>query len=155
MSTSYEEVIERMKRSGRLKNDSKVARCLKVTPQALSNYKKRGAMPSDLIIRFATLYGLSVDWLLTGTGDMRKDGQEPVEGYEADFSAAFSFANEDQYSYGKSLISSSDIDPDELIYIGKLLKLLREGEEPVQIAIKSSLDAMAKTVVKKETENKK
>ncbi len=75
---NYSDIIERMKQAGKLKNDSAVARVLGVTPQALSNYKKRGRMPTNLIIRFASLYELSVDWLLTGKGGMHLGGRGRV-----------------------------------------------------------------------------
>ncbi len=40
MRVEYSDVLERMKKSANLKNDSRLARLLDVTPQALSNYKK-------------------------------------------------------------------------------------------------------------------
>src|SRR3972149_11387710 len=67
----YTGIIGRMKEAGKLKNESAAARVLGVTPQALSNYKKRDRMPSHLVIRFASIYGLSVDWLLTGNAAYR------------------------------------------------------------------------------------
>ena len=70
MGVNYTDIIERMRWAGKLKNDSAVARTLGVTPQALSNYKKRGEMHTDLVLRFAGIYGLSVDWLITGQGQM-------------------------------------------------------------------------------------
>src|SRR4030065_344933 len=75
MGVSYSDIIERMRWAGKLKNDSAVARVLGVTPQALSNYKKRGEMPTDLVLRFANIYGLSVDWLISGEGEMYKPGE--------------------------------------------------------------------------------
>src|SRR3989304_7419895 len=70
----YSGIIERMKEAGKLKNESATARVLSVTPQALSNYKKRDRMPSHLVIKFASIYGLSVDWLLTGNAVYRIAG---------------------------------------------------------------------------------
>ena len=75
MGVSYSDIIERMRWAGKLKNDSAVARVLGVTPQALSNYKKRGEMPTDLVLRFANIYGLSVDWLISGEGEMYRPGK--------------------------------------------------------------------------------
>ena len=66
-----EQITERMLKSGSLKNYSALARKLGVTPQAISNYRVRNHIPSDLVIKFAGLYGLSVDWLLTGQGRMK------------------------------------------------------------------------------------
>lgn len=74
MKRRYQEIVERMKKAGNLKNESAVARRLGVTPQALSNYKKRDTMPSGLILKFADMTGVSIDWLVYGGDDMeRKD----------------------------------------------------------------------------------
>ncbi|MEE8382194.1 MAG: helix-turn-helix domain-containing protein [Thermodesulfobacteriota bacterium] len=62
--------VERMLLSGNLRNKSAIARKLGITPQAISNYRKRDKLPSDLVIKFAGIYSLSVDWLLTGEGRM-------------------------------------------------------------------------------------
>jgi len=79
MGVSYLEVIDRMKWAGRLKNDSAVARALDITPQALSNYKKRGEMPSNLIIEFSERFGISIDWLVIGTGEVYRRGAAAAE----------------------------------------------------------------------------
>ncbi|MCK5236871.1 MAG: helix-turn-helix domain-containing protein [Deltaproteobacteria bacterium] len=133
MELVYFEVIERMKDIARLKNDSAVAKALTVTPQALSNYKKRGKLPSHLLIRFARAYGLSVDWLLTGEGQSHKAAMGGV-----------SKAHEDSIKYGKEVAKSMDfakLSADEIIYIGKLLKTMRDSNKATVAAIKASLDA--------------
>jgi hypothetical protein len=74
MGIIYSEIIEKMRWAGKLKNDSAVARRLGVTPQSLSNYKKRGEMPTNLVLKFSNLYRLSMDWLITGEGQVQKPG---------------------------------------------------------------------------------
>jgi hypothetical protein len=133
-----------MRWAGKLKNDSAVARVLGVTPQALSNYKKRGELPTDLVIRFAGIYGLSVDWLITGEGDVYRLGYQPGEG-EAKM-AAEGFA---PYGRGtlQGLSGAPDITtmtPDQIIYVGKLLKILRGPNKNNADAIKWSIDAFCK-----------
>lgn len=118
MGVPYCEVIERMKLHGKLKNDSAIARALGVTPQALSNYKKRGEMPSKLAIKFAQTYKISVDWLITGQGRCKTN--EKVE--------AFIINN---------------LSPQEIEYVGKLIKILRERSKgPIIGAMKQTLDAL-------------
>lgn len=133
MGVSYTEVIDRMKWSGRLKNDSAVARALDITPQALSNYKKRGEMPSNLIIEFSDRFGISIDWLVTGVGDAYRR-----------LAAA-----EDGAPYGGK---AGSIDPEEIIYIGKLLKVIRADDKSHSAAIKNAIDSvlfsMERTMVK-------
>ncbi|MBI5588599.1 MAG: helix-turn-helix domain-containing protein [Deltaproteobacteria bacterium] len=145
MGVSYAEIIERMRWAGKLKNDSAVARVLGVTPQALSNYKKRGEMPTDLVLRFANIYGLSVDWLISGDGEMYKAGR----GGEFE-RKTYMIAAEDTSAYGKEGYHQrtpgdmGGLSPDEIIYVGKLLKILRGTNQSTAAAIKYSVDAFLK-----------
>ena len=137
MGVSYSDIIERMRWAGKLKNDSAVARVLGVTPQALSNYKKRGEMPTDLVLRFANIYGLSVDWLISGEGEMYKPGK------------GYLIAAEEASAYGKEgkefrPPDFASLSPDEIIYVGKLLKILRSSNKSTAAAIKYSVDAFLK-----------
>ncbi|MBI5344005.1 MAG: helix-turn-helix domain-containing protein [Deltaproteobacteria bacterium] len=139
MGVNYSDLIERMRWAGKLKNDSAVARTLGVTPQALSNYKKRGEMPTDLVLRFAKIYGLSVDWLITGQGEMRKAEAEK-KGYPG--------AAEETPAYGKEggqrRVDLAALSPDEIIYVGKLLKILRSPNKGTAASLKHTVDAFLK-----------
>ncbi|GMR04914.1 MAG: hypothetical protein BMS9Abin23_0834 [Thermodesulfobacteriota bacterium] len=143
MGVSYPDIIERMRWAGKLKNDSAVARVLGVTPQALSNYKKRGEMPTDLVLRFADIYGLSVDWLITGKGDMYRLGYRPDEA-----EGGYLIAAEKAASYGKEGFQRGfdvgTLSPDEIIYVGKLLKILRSSNKNTATAMKYTVDAFLK-----------
>lgn len=151
MEASYLNIIERMKGAGRLKNDSAVARVLEVTPQALSNYKKRGKMPMNLVLKFSNIYGLSLDWLLTGDGDVYKAGYTPPEGEENPYTAAL----EGPSPYGRDIrgdlakfANMLTMSPEEVIYIGKLLKVLRESNPSTITALKLSIDAFLAAIVR-------
>jgi hypothetical protein len=139
MSVNYTDITERMKMAGKLKNDSAVARVLGVTPQALSNYKKRDRMPMNLVLKFATIHGLSMDWLLTGEGEAYKPGA----GGEG-----FPMVGEEAAPYGKEelakITSFTQLSPDEIIYVGKLLKILRSPHRSTVTATKCSIDAFLK-----------
>jgi hypothetical protein len=138
MGVHYLDIIEKMRWAGKLKNDSAVARVLGVTPQALSNYKKRGEMPTDLVLRFAKIFGLSVDWLIHGVGDMYRPGAEATEKGIKDYV----FAAEGTTSYGGSKkLDLTVMNPDEIIYVGKLLKVLRGDNKSNATAIKHTVDA--------------
>ncbi|MFQ5480708.1 MAG: helix-turn-helix domain-containing protein [Thermodesulfobacteriota bacterium] len=138
MGVHYLDTIERMRWAGKLKNDSAVARVLGVTPQALSNYKKRGEMPTDLVLRFAEIHALSVDWLISGKGEMYRFGGGPAgEGYL--------MAAEEAMSYGRASSHNScdffgQLDADEIILVGKLLKILRSPDQGLSAALKCTLD---------------
>lgn len=154
MRTSCAEIIERMKRAGRLKNDSAVARRLGITPQAVSNYKKRDKMPLGLVLKFSQLYDLSVDWLLTGAPQKNMPPGLAMEdslygyGYDAPFAVG-----EGGAEAGLSALSA-----EEMICLGKFLKILRGSNKSVVDLLKSSVDAMlkkereAEALLEKETE---
>lgn len=137
MGVNYSETIERMRWAGRLKNESAIARAVGVTPQALSNYKKRGSLPSDLVLRFAEAFGLSVDWIITGNGEMyRQTGTGPV-------------AAEQSARYGAQPpteeMAVAGLTTDELNYIEKLVHILRGPNKESSAAIMHTLDALVET----------
>jgi hypothetical protein len=144
MNKNFSDIIERMKRAGGLKNDTAVASKLGVTPQAISNYRKKGKMPPSLVIRFAELYGLSVDWLLTGRGRMKRTESTP----EGDLPApGRPGVSTDQRTSGEDALwapSFSPLSPDEIIYIGKLLKVLRGAGKSDAENLKFVMDAFSK-----------
>ncbi|MDH4227083.1 MAG: helix-turn-helix domain containing protein [Deltaproteobacteria bacterium] len=156
MELDYLEIVGRMKYSSGLKNDSAVAKTLNITPQALSNYKKKSRIPSHLVIDFAGLYGLSVDWLLTGKGDAYLGGGGGPR------SERYIGVAEDKKPYGQRqqelarVIEVSPLAPEELIYVGKLLTILRAQNSTTSTAMKFNIDAFYKSVrpdEKKEPEN--
>lgn len=138
MGVNYAYVIEKMKWAGRLKNDSAVARVLEVTPQALSNYKKRGEMPSDLVLAFSDRFGITLDWLLTGAGEIYKPGRAPAAGEET----------REYVSKAPSGNMGGSLDLMETVYIAKLLKILRGPQGAHAEAIKSTIDSVIKTLEK-------
>lgn len=123
MGVPYCEVIERMKLYGKLKNNSAIARVLGVTPQALSNYKKRNSLPSKLVLKFASTYELFVDHLLLGYGPIYKTEPNREKNSEAFMDNSFS--------------------QQEIEYIGKLLIIFRKQNQcKILNAMKHMIDAL-------------
>lgn len=125
MRLIYAEIFERMLEAAHLQNSSQLAKALGVTPQALSNYKKRGEIPTSLLFKFAAIYDVSVDWLISGSGTAFKCLEE---------SAAYGT------EYG-SFMDFSGLSSDEIISVGKLLKVLRRADKRMVLALKASIDA--------------
>ncbi len=69
MTNNYQEVISRIFWGTGLRNTSAIATKIGITPQALSNYKKRKLMPLGVVLQIANKYGMSMDWLLSGLGN--------------------------------------------------------------------------------------
>jgi len=116
--------------AGKLVNSSQLARVLGITPQALSNYKKRGDIPTSLLFKFAAIYDVSIDWLISGDGSAFKCAEDTAP-YEVESGRAMDFAG---------------LEPDEIIYVGKLLKILRTADSHMVSALKSSIDVFLSTV---------
>lgn len=131
-----------MLEAGGIRNSSELAKVLGITPQAISNYKKRGEMPTSLVFKFAERYGVSVDWLLTGSGSMMKGKGGPTEKVSV---MAVIEVNADILQ-GKDRAKNEADDPalksEELAYIKKLIRILRTQPDAAP-AIKASIDAFS------------
>lgn len=151
MGVKYSDTIERMRWAGKLKNDSAVARVLGVTPQALSNYKKRGELPSDLVIRFAGIYNLSLDWLINGDGDVYRTGYEPPENEHG-----IPMMHEGVAIYGsmasKRRTNKILLTREEIICIGKLIIVLGSTNKSVVKVLKLNIDALYIAISQSENE---
>ncbi|MBI5345128.1 MAG: helix-turn-helix domain-containing protein [Deltaproteobacteria bacterium] len=137
-----------MLKAGSLKNSSELAKVLAITPQAISNYKKRGEMPASLVFKFAEAYGLSVDWLLTGFGAMRKEDESPEKVSAVAIVELPASSVPGRCGQADDRVLKPDPDdpvlkPDEVIYIKKLIRILRT-HRAAAAAIKASIDAFGR-----------
>jgi hypothetical protein len=69
MALNYVEVMDRFKQKMGLKSDSDVCRLFDISTAALSDRKKRGAIPFDFIIEYCLKNGISTDYILTGKSE--------------------------------------------------------------------------------------
>jgi transcriptional regulator with XRE-family HTH domain len=144
MDLNYSKIIERMLWVGKFRSSSALAKKLSVTPQALSNYKKRGRMPADLVLRFANIYGLSMDWLITGDGVVQGPGNEDMEELKRCLLAAdVSVTHAKEKAGQEETRASATLSHDESIYTGKLLKILRGSNKNNSIAVKFLVDSFS------------
>lgn len=140
MGVKYADVIERMRWAGKLKNDSAVARVVGVTPQALSSCKKRGEMPSDLVLKFSNIFSLSLDWLLTGEGAMHKVPKER-DGAHGRRAMETSPAGEPGLQGAKGVFGFTVMNAEEIQYVNRLLNILRSEKKEDAAAVRSTIDA--------------
>jgi transcriptional regulator with XRE-family HTH domain len=150
MGLDYSVIFERMLKAGNLRNSSQMAKMLGMTPQAMSSYKRRGELSAGLIFKFATLCNVSVDWLLTGEGEVFRplEGVQPTQEV-CSIALVERVAGEaggpGKKTKGKGAgpdpMDTAVLNPDELIYLGKLLKILRCREKTTVPALKANIDA--------------
>ncbi|ECG4947687.1 bacteriophage CI repressor [Salmonella enterica subsp. enterica serovar Llandoff] len=67
---NIEAVLDRLMSALSVNNDSELARALGVNRQTLASWKSRKSVPYAICINLAEDKGWSLDWLLTGNGEM-------------------------------------------------------------------------------------
>lgn len=78
---SSKEIIERLKIGLELSSDNALADTLGVSKTTLSNWKSRNSLDFPLV--FSLCEHISLDWLLTGEGNMLKsDNEKPIEAHK-------------------------------------------------------------------------
>lgn len=79
MRENYEEILSRLKKVLSAKSDADVARGLDVSTAALSAFKKQGKFPYERLVKFCLTHSVSIDWLFTGEGEMKRGerGERP------------------------------------------------------------------------------
>ena len=145
--TLYSDIVSRMKEVGQFKSDTHLAKTLGITPQALSNYKKRRKISGDLVVKFSKIYGTSIDWLLTGIGEMLQLSSNVEKGSLCTiaFVKASPFVQGED-KQGVRVTSISTMSPDELISVGKVVKILRSKDSTISDAVKFSVEIMLSSV---------
>lgn len=63
---SVKEVLDRMKAVYHVKRDAELARAMDISPQTLSSWRQRDAIPYALCVECARSRKVSLDWLLYG-----------------------------------------------------------------------------------------
>ncbi|MBI5237636.1 MAG: helix-turn-helix domain-containing protein [Deltaproteobacteria bacterium] len=144
MVLNFNEIFARMLEAGGIKNSSQMAKTLGISPQAISNYRKKGLLPAGMVMEFAAKFGISVDWLLTGRGETfnksNLSGKASRPSAITMDEAGLAPANDTGKS-GPCHLWVVALNPDEIIYVGKLLKILRGAERSAAKSLTVSIDA--------------
>lgn len=72
-------LLDRLLQGAGLRRDSQLAEVLGVTPQAVSQARRKGRIPDGWVLRIATRFRLSTDWIYFGQGDPRADAQSRAD----------------------------------------------------------------------------
>lgn len=66
-------MLDRLLQGAGLKRDAQLAELLGVTPQAVSQARRKGKIPDGWILKVASRFDLSTDWVFFGRGNPRPD----------------------------------------------------------------------------------
>lgn len=142
MVLKFNEIFVRMLDAGKMKNSSQMAKALGISPQAISNYRKKGLLPAGIVMEFAAKFAISVDWLLTGHGQAF---HKPNASGKAARPCAITMTEAGQVADsekdGPCPMGVVALNPEEVIYVGKLLKILRGAERSSAKSLAVSIDA--------------
>lgn len=69
-------IADRIKKLKGVQSDSDVAELLGMSRTAFAERKRRDSIPYEELVRFAEQESISVDWLLTGEGEMLRHAKE-------------------------------------------------------------------------------
>ena len=72
MNNTTPETLDRLLQGAGLRRDSQLAELLGVSPQAVSQARRKGRIPDGWVIKVAAQFGLSTDWIFFG----KKPGAE-------------------------------------------------------------------------------
>lgn len=75
---SVKEVLDRMKSVYHVKRDAELARAMDISPQTLSSWRQRDAIPYALCVECARSRKVSLDWLLYGDSTDTQPAESPL-----------------------------------------------------------------------------
>lgn len=73
---SAADVLDRLQIALGVTNDSQLCERTGTNRQTMGNWRSRSSVPYSLCVDIAEEYGVSLDWLLTGTGSIHRAGEE-------------------------------------------------------------------------------
>ena len=131
MNIKYEKMVGKMLLAAKLKNASALARALGISPQALSNCKRKESIPTKLVFRFAEKFEVSIDWLI----DDKSDELRPRFKKSLESGKEYLGGKEESVEVSVLLYEESE-------YVGKLLKILRTCDSDAGRVLKKSIDIL-------------
>lgn len=78
MNKNISQIVDRLKDGFNYRTDADVTQALGMTKTALYNHKARGSIPYEALSTFCEIKNISLDWVLTGEGPMRRQDRPDV-----------------------------------------------------------------------------
>lgn len=129
MEKNIFEIVDRLRSLKGLRTDAEVASALDMTTTALSNHKTRRSIPYEALSTFCDNEKVSLDWLLTGEGGIKRGEKGERPQMAAEGSTVYNVGDAELREIMNIL--KHDL-PDAKKYVLKILKSrkgLKEGME--------------------------
>lgn len=126
---NFKIIFDGLKEHMNAKSDADIARGLGISPQALFTFKKQSKFPAELLIKYCLMHHLSIDRLLTGEGEMRREGVDRVGEELAIYNKV---KGDPEMEEILSLLLESPQDKGIVIKLLKILKWKKEIKESLE-----------------------
>lgn len=73
-ANDFDDILARMRQACDVDSDKKLSQFLDVKYSSITTARKRGTIPSAWYLKIAEKFGVSMDWLHTGEGEMKREG---------------------------------------------------------------------------------
>ena len=83
MSNATPDTLDRLLQGAGLRRDSQLAEILGVSPQAVSQARRKGKIPDGWVLKVAAQFGLSTDWIFFGRGEASAGAVQNAQAPEA------------------------------------------------------------------------
>ncbi|MDT4868198.1 Bacteriophage CI repressor helix-turn-helix domain protein [compost metagenome] len=80
-------VLDRLQKVLGVKNDTQLGEALQVNRSTVGNWRNRDSVPYTICVDAAIEHGVSLDWLLTGEGEMPRHATDRLSSSGAEYSA--------------------------------------------------------------------
>ncbi len=149
--SNFDESLRRLKVAFGVETDTDLARALDLQQGSISKAKQKRAIPPSWITTVALGQGVSADWLLTGEGEMRRDGMkfagitQTRDLMQGKTQVADTAAMERQSS-DAALIDPSNQNPNIADLVAKTIEVL-QSKTVFQTALESNIEAFHHAIV--------
>ncbi len=113
MNSATPETLDRLLQGAGLRRDSQLAELLGVSPQAVSQARRKGRIPDGWVLKVAAQFGLSTDWIFFGK-EPRQGSSEASSSENAVSSLAEREEARLRRSRGESFFSEVDAGQDSI-----------------------------------------
>lgn len=132
---NIDDILDRIKEIKSLKTDTEMSKLFSVTPQTISTWRKRGTIPYNSLVTLCEREGMSLDWLLTGEGPMKKyeaPEEKPLTGVR-EASTIYNVREDPDLAEIVSLLEEFPQDKRLILKLLKGKKEIREALEGIEI----------------------